>query len=183
MYAWFSSACDDPFLYNNKICCVTYMMTVLLGLLRLLIISVIVNYACLTLLCQFRGGVLLFHPLISQEITATLRVRFYRLLLAGCDHALLWRHASRGLRYVLGRRRRFVISEYYISLVDHFDLILCLSRGGLSFLTLRLNVMEHVGKHFFVRGDVNKILGLEGLLLDIKRWGCLDRFWINNWGV
>jgi hypothetical protein len=93
--------------------------------------------------------VLLFHPLISQEITA-LGVRFCQLLLfAGCDHA--W-HASRGLRYVLGGG--FVISEYYVSLVDHFHLVLCLGRGGFSFLTLRLDVMEHVSEHFFVRGDV-----------------------------
>jgi hypothetical protein len=52
--------------------------------------------------------------------------------------------------------------------VDHFDLVLRLSREGLSFLTLRLDVMEHVGKHFFVRGDINKVLGLEGLLLRIE---------------
>ena len=141
------------------------MMTVLLGVLWLLIISVIVYYACLTLLCQFRGGVLLLDPLVSQEIT-TLRVWLHLLLFAGCDHALLGWHASRGLRYVL--RHRFVISKYYIGLVDHFDLVLRLSREGLSFLTLRLDVMEHVGQHFFVRGDINKVLGLEGLLLHIE---------------
>ena len=106
---------------------------------------------------------LLFHALISQEITA-LGVRFCQLLLfAGCNHA--W-HASGGLRYVLGGR--FVISEYYVCLVDHFHLVLCLGRGGLSFLTLRLDVMEHVGEHFFVRGDVYEVLGLEGLLLHIE---------------
>ena len=62
---------------------------------------------------------LLFHPLISQEIAA-LGVRLCQLLLfAGWNHA--W-HASRGLRYVL--RGRFVISEYYVGLVDHFYLVL-----------------------------------------------------------
>lgn len=140
-------------------------MTVLLGLLGLLIISVIVNYACLTLLCELRGCVLLLDSLVSQKIT-TLRVWLRLLLFARCDHALLRWHAPRGLRYVL--RHRFVISKYYIGLVDHFDLILRLSREGLSFLTLRLDVMEHMGQHFFVRGDINKVLGLEGLLLHIK---------------
>ena len=92
---------------------------------------------------------LLFYALISQEITA-LGVRFCLLLLfVGCYHT--W-HASRGLRNVLGDG--FVISEYYVSLVDHFHLVLCLGRGGFSFLTLRLDVMEHVSEHFFVRGDV-----------------------------
>ena len=141
------------------------MMTVLLGLLWLLIISVIVYYACLTLLCQFRRGVLLLNPLVSQKITA-LRVWLHLLLFARCYHALLGWYASRGLRYVL--RHRFVVSKYYIGLVDHFDLILRLGREGLSLLTLRLDVMEHVGKHFFVRGDINKVLGLEGLLLHIE---------------
>jgi hypothetical protein len=28
--------------------------------------------------------------------------------------------------------------------------------------------MEHVGEHFFVRGDVYEVLGLEGLLLHIE---------------
>lgn len=141
------------------------MMTVLLGFLRLLIISVIVYYACLTLLCQLRGCVLLLDSLVSQKITA-LRVGLHLLLFAGCDHALLGWYASWGLRYIL--RHRFVISKYYTSLVDHFDLVLCLSREGLSFLTLRLDVMEHMGQHFFVRGDINKVLGLEGLLLRIE---------------
>jgi hypothetical protein len=93
--------------------------------------------------------VLLFHALISEEIAA-LRVRLCLLLLfGGCDHA---GHASRGLRNVLGDG--FVISEYYVSLVDHFYLVLCLGRRGLSFLTLRLDVVEHVSEHFFVRGDI-----------------------------
>jgi hypothetical protein len=110
--------------------------------------------------------VLLLNPLVSQKIT-TLRVGLGLLcLFARCDHALLGWYASRGLRYVLGSW--FVISKYYISLVDHFDLILCLSRKGLSFLTLRLDVMKHVGKHFFVRRDINKVLGLEGVLLHIE---------------
>jgi hypothetical protein len=121
--------------------------------------------------------VLLFHALISEEI-ATLRVRFCLLLLfAGCDHA---GHASRGLRNVLGDG--FVICEYYVSLVDNFHLVLCLGRRGLSFLTLRLDVVQHVGEHFFVRGDVKEVLGLEGLLLHIE--SCrLSLFWINNRGV
>jgi hypothetical protein len=121
--------------------------------------------------------VLLFHSLISEEIT-TLGVRLCQLLLfVGCNHA---RHASRGLRNVLGDG--FVICEYYVSLVDHFHLVLCLGCGGLSFLTLRLDVVEHVSEHFFVRGDVKEVLGLEGLLLHIE--SCrLSLFWINNRGV
>jgi hypothetical protein len=142
------------------------MMTVLLGLSmwkRLLVVSIVVNNAGLTLLGDFWGSVLLFKAFVPKEVPLRVLWGGGILLFGCCNHRIFGRDTARCLWNVL--RLLLRDSKDYIGLVYNFHLILCLKRRRFALLAFRLDILKHMREHLFVRRDVIEILQLETLFL------------------